>query len=372
MSVTARRPPDPSVERVVAATCELVTIAAPTGGEQARGAEVAARFRAAGLRVRTDEVGNVLAWRATGEDASFPTAPAIVVSAHLDTVFAADVPLVPRREGERLLGPGIGDNTVAVAALVVLAEELAAGDYEDAHPVVFVATVGEEGLGDLRGAKHLLRTVPVRAYVSLEGHLLDELVVGGIGSVRLRASYRGPGGHSWGDRGTPSAAHVLLRAGAAAVAAVPAGRHVNIGVIGGGTTVNAIAAEAELLVDLRDADAQRLEQTTGLVTAALERTGPGVTATVERIGHRPAGQLSSRDPLVRAARAARADAGLRPATEEIGSTECNAAFPLGIPTVCVGLTRGGDMHRPSEWIEIPPLADGLALVRALLRRLAAG
>jgi tripeptide aminopeptidase len=298
-------------------------------------------------------------------------APAVVVSGHLDTVFGPEVVLEPRRDGERLRAPGVGDNTVAVAAVVVLARELAAGAFGPARDVVLAATVGEEGLGDLRGAKHLLRSVPARAYVSLEGHLLDELVVGGIGSVRLRASYAGPGGHSWGDRDAPSAVHALLQAGAAALQAVPPGRHVNLGVVRGGTTVNAIAGAAELLVDLRDEDETRLEQTAALVADALRRAPAGIVARVDRIGHRPAGRMADDDPLVRAARAARADAGLRPAREDVGSTECNAAFPLGVPTVCVGLTRGADMHRESEWIEIAPLADGLAAVRALLRRLTA-
>jgi acetylornithine deacetylase/succinyl-diaminopimelate desuccinylase-like protein len=367
--VTRHRPaPDPAVDVLVDLTLELCALAAPTGAEAARGDRVAALLVDAGLAVDRDEVGNVVA-RRPGDD---PAADAVVLTGHLDTVFGPDVALDPRRDGGVLRCPGVGDNTVAVAALVVLGRELASGALGGETPLVLAATVGEEGLGDLRGAKHLLRTVPAAAFVSLEGHLLDELVVGAIGSVRLRASYAGPGGHSWGDRGTPSAVHALLSAGDAAVRAVPAGRHVNVGVVAGGTTVNAIAAGAELLVDLRDEDEGELEHTALAVEAALRRAPGGVVATVERIGHRPAGRASGGDALVRAARAARADAGLRPAREDIGSTECNAAFPLGIPTVCVGLTRGGDMHRESEWIEVAPLADGLAQVRALLRRLGAG
>lgn len=366
--VSRRHPaPDPALDELVALTLELAAIPAPTGREERRAEVVAALLRDAGVEVELDAVGNVVA-RAPGTD---PSTPAVVVSAHLDTVFDETVELAPHRVGDRLVAPGIGDNTVAVAAIVVLARELAAGTLISGGTVVLAATVGEEGLGDLRGAKHLLRTVPARAYVSLEGHLLDELVVGGIGSVRLRASYAGPGGHSWGDRDAPSAVHALLEAGSAALRAVPEGRHVNVGVVGGGTTVNAIAATAELLVDLRDEDEVRLEETAGLVAGALLRVPAGLTPTVDRIGHRPAGRMASDAPLVRAARAARADAGLRPGREDVGSTECNAAFPVGVPTVCLGLTRGADMHRESEWIAIGPLSDGLAAVRALLRRLTA-
>jgi acetylornithine deacetylase/succinyl-diaminopimelate desuccinylase-like protein len=359
--------PDPTLDDLVDLTLRLAAIPAPTGDEESRGRAVAGLLRDAGLEVEGDDAGNVVA-RVPGADRD---APAVVVSAHLDTVFGPEVALAPRRDGDRLVAPGIGDNTVAVAALVVLARELAGGAFGDGRGVVLAATVGEEGLGDLRGAKHLLRTVAARAYVSLEGHLLDELVVGGIGSVRLRASYAGPGGHSWGDRDAPSAVHALLEAGAAALRAVPPGRHANLGVVRGGTTVNAIAGAAELLVDLRDEDEVRLEETARLVGDALGRAPSGITARVERIGHRPAGRMADDAGLVRAARAARADAGLRPGREDVGSTECNAAFPLGVPTVCLGLTRGGDMHRESEWIEIAPLSDGMAAVRALLHRLTA-
>jgi acetylornithine deacetylase/succinyl-diaminopimelate desuccinylase-like protein len=364
--VSRRRPdPDPALDDLVDLTLRLAAIPAPTGAEELRGNAVERLFVAAGLETERDAVGNVLG-RLPGTD---HREPAVVVSAHLDTVFGPEVELTPRRVGDRLVAPGVGDNTVAVAAVVVLARELAAGSLAPDGGLVLAATVGEEGLGDLRGAKHLLRTVPARAFVSLEGHLLDELVVGGIGSVRLRASYAGPGGHSWGDRDAPSAVHAMLEAGAAALRAVPAGRHANFGVAYGGTTVNAVAGAAELLVDLRDEDEGRLEETTRIVMDALRRVPAGITPRIDRIGHRPAGRMRADDPLVRAARAARADAGLRPGREDVGSTECNAAFPVGVPTVCLGLTRGADMHRESEWIAIEPLSDGLAAVRALVRRL---
>jgi tripeptide aminopeptidase len=353
----------PDIEAVIADTLTLAAVPAPTGAEGRRADAVAERLAAAGLAVERDAVGNVVA------RAGPAGAPATIFSAHLDTVFAADVPLAPRREGGRLLGPGVGDDTVAVAALVALAGELAAEP--PAGPVVLAATVGEEGLGDLRGAKHLLATVPARAFLAVEGHMLDELVVGGIGSVRLRARYRGPGGHSWGDRGTPSALHAALAAGAAAVAAVPEGRHVNVGVARGGTTVNAIAERAELLVDLRDEDAAALATTAERVAGALARAPAGVEAAVERVGDRAAGRTPAAHPLLAAIRAVRAELGLPAATEELSSTECNAAFAAGVPTAGVGITRGGDAHRPTEWIEAAPIADGLALLRRLARALPA-
>lgn len=353
------------VERVVALTTELTRIPAPTFEEAERGDMVAERFAAAGARVERDAVGNVLAF--VGGPPGAAAEPPAILSAHLDTVFARDVPLDVRREGDATLhGPGVGDDTVAVAALLALAEELRAAP--PARPLLLAATVGEEGLGDLRGAKHLLARVDARAFVAVEGHMLDELQDGAIGSVRLRATFRGPGGHSWGDRGTPSAVHAALRRGAAALDAVPAGRHVNVGTVSGGTTVNAIAQEAALLVDLRDDDERRLAATARAVERALSAVEPSIAVEVERIGHRPAGRSAPDDPLLELVRDARAELGLAPATEEASSTECNAAYAAGVPTTCIGLTRGADAHRPTEHIELPPLRDGLALLRTVARR----
>jgi len=359
---SVRVPLPEDVERVVALTTELARIPAPTFEEGERGDVVAERFAVAGARVERDEVGNVLAWVGLPGDE-----PPAILSAHLDTVFARDVPLDVRREGDVTLhGPGVGDDTVAVAALIALAHELR--DDPPPRPLLLTATVGEEGLGDLRGAKHLLAHVQARAFVAVEGHMLDELQDGAIGSIRIRATYHGPGGHSWGDRGTPSAVHAALGRGAAALAAVPAGRHVNIGTVEGGTTVNAIAQEAALLIDLRDDDEQRLAATARAVEKALSAVEPSITAEVEPIGHRPAGRSAPGDPLLQLVRDARAELGLEPAREEASSTECNAAYAAGVPTTCIGLTHGADAHRPTERIALAPLADGLQLLRTVARR----
>ncbi|HEY8582443.1 MAG TPA: M20/M25/M40 family metallo-hydrolase, partial [Capillimicrobium sp.] len=206
--------------------------------------------------------------------------PAAVVTAHLDTVFAADTPLAPRRDGDTLHGPGIGDDSLALAALVHLARRLAAEPPR--LPVVLAATVGEEGLGDLRGANGVLDAVACHALVALEGHGLDTLQTSGIASARLVARAAGPGGHSWGDQGTPSAVHALVRGLEEALDAAGRG-HLNIGVLEGGTSINTIAAAAEAQLDLRDADDAALDARADTVTAALERHG----LAVERVGRRP-------------------------------------------------------------------------------------
>lgn len=297
--------------------------------------------------------------------------PAAIVAAHLDTVFPADTPLEPRRSPGALHGPGIGDDCLGLAALAHVARRLAAGP-APAHPVVLAATVGEEGLGDLRGARALLDACACDAFVALEGHGRDTLQTAGIGSARLRARFTGPGGHSWGDRGAPSAVHALLAAGARAIAAA-GGAHVNVGVVGGGTSVNTIAAEAAAEIDLRDADDAALEATRDRVVAALRAATPtGIELVIEPLGRRPAGSTPPAHPLVQAARAARRAAGLPPAEENASSTDANAALGRGLPAICLGLSHGADAHRPDEYVELEPLGPGLAALEALIDALGRG
>jgi tripeptide aminopeptidase len=270
-----------------------------------------------------------------------------------------------------LRGPGIGDDCLGLAALLHLARALSTGAPPE-HPVLLVATVGEEGLGDLRGARALLDREACDAFVAVEGHGRDTLQVAGIGSIRLRARFFTPGGHSWGDRGTPSAIHALFTAGAAALAAA-GDAHINIGVVAGGTTINSIAAQAVAEIDLRDADGDTLDATADRVTAALHAaTPPGVGLDVEPLGRRPAGATPADHPLVEAARAARRAAGLPPAEENASSTDANAALGRNLPAICVGLTHGTNAHRPDEHVEIAPLEGGLAALEHLVHGLARG
>src|SRR5204863_5135273 len=228
----------------------------------------------------------------------------------------------------------------------------------------------EEGLGDLRGARAVLDAHRCDAFVAVEGHGRDTLQTAGIGSARLRARFRAPGGHSWADRGAPSAVHALLIAGAAAVAAAGEA-HVNVGVVEGGTSINTIAAEAVAEIDLRDADDQALETTRERVVAALRHAVPdGADLQIEPIGRRPAGSTPPDHPLVEAARAARRAAGLPPAEENASSTDANAALGKGIPAVCVGLTHGANAHRLDEQVELEPLDAGLAALDHLIDALA--
>jgi acetylornithine deacetylase/succinyl-diaminopimelate desuccinylase-like protein len=356
---------DGVVDALVADALEICAVAAPTFAEGRRAALVSEKLAAAtGTPPVTDAAGNLIVRFGPADG------PAAIVAAHLDTVFDASTELHPTRDGNRLRGPGIGDDSLAVAALVHLAKRLAARP-APAHPVVLAATVGEEGLGDLCGARALLDGVACDAFVALEGHGLDAVQVSGIGSARLIATAAGPGGHSWSDRGRPSAVHTLVdglhRALAAATADDPRA-HVNVGVIRGGTSINTIAATAEAEIDLRDADDAALERRTTLVQDALAAAG----LTVRRVGRRPGGATDPGHPLVVAARAARAAAGLRPADETASSTDANAAMGRGIPAVCVSLTNGAGAHTRDEHVELEPLPGGLRAVELLVEELGIG
>jgi tripeptide aminopeptidase len=320
---------------------------------------VARRLAAAGLAAEQDAVGNVLA-RVGGAGA------AVVVAAHLDTVFPATTALEPVRDGDVLRGPGIGDNAIALAALLALGRDLAGETPE--VPILLVATVGEEGLGDLRGARALLDAEETACLVALEGHGLDSLTVGGVASARLIARYTGPGGHSWSDRERPIAAHALIGAAAAALAvARPASA--NVGVLEGGIAINAIAPEARLELDLRSEDDAVVEAALQRALQALSTVPAGIEADVRVVGRRPGGSLAPDHPLLRAARGARERAGLPAATEETASTDANAALGRGIPGLALGISRGGGTHREDEWIELPPAAQGIDVARRLVRAL---
>lgn len=351
----------PDVEQLIEDAKAICAVAAPTFAEAQRAAYVRERL---GDRARVDEAGNVLC--AFGPD----DGEAVVFGAHLDTVFDAEQPIVIEhdRAAQRIRAPGIGDNSLAVAALLALAQQFA--DEPPARRVVLAATVGEEGLGDLRGAKHLLDAVPCQAFIAVEGAMLDSIKHAGVGSTRYRITYRGPGGHSWTDRGAPSALHGLIEAAARFLAQpAPAAVARNIGTIQGGTTVNTIAAAATLELDLRAESAEPLARVAARAQEVFAQPPKGLEAETEILGERPCGGIPADHPLMDAARDARRAAGLAPASEGASSTDANAAYGRGIPAITVGLTTGGNGHRVDEYIDLAPLPAGLDALRRLARRL---
>lgn len=244
---------------------EVSEIAAPTGEEGDRAAWIAHRFSRLGLvDVRTDDAGNVIGRRRAGRNGGGGEEP-VVVCAHLDTVFPRGTPLRVRREGTLLAGPGIGDNGRGLAVMLALAEEVDGARLRTRRPVDFVATTGEEGLGDLRGAKHLFAASHsgASAMIALDGAGDERIIHRALGARRYRIAYRGPGGHSWAAYGVPNPVHAA-GAAAARLAAIhlptTPRTTLTVGRIGGGFSVNAIPEDAWLEVDLRSVSARMIER----------------------------------------------------------------------------------------------------------------
>ena len=349
---------------VLARTESLAVIPAPPGAEAARAELVAAWWRADGWsRVTTDAIGNVWACVRDGDGG------AVVLAAHLDTVFPEDLPHDVREESGRLLGPGVGDDSVAVAALSAVGTMVATSP---GGPVWLLATVGEEGLGNLRGIIGALDdpVVPTAALVAVEGNYLGRVSAVGVGSIRWHVEVTAAGGHAWEAADAPSAVHVAadLIAGIRRLSADGARTAVNIGRIGGGEAINARARSCWFEVDIRadrpEALAE-LESRARAIVASVAIEGVGVQ--LADLGRRPAGSLDVSHPLVRAAAGALEEAGIRPAFLAT-STDANAAHARGIPAVAVGITTGGGEHTPQEWIDIAPIADGLSVLAATVTR----
>lgn len=361
-----RRDAAARIENVIDLTRRICAVSSPTGDEGRRAAFVASLWRERGYEPEIDAVGNVYVRRGKR-----PDKPILMLLAHIDTVFPASTPITIRREGDLLYGPGISDNSASVASMITLLDILDANGWETDTDLLAVANVGEEGLGDLLGVRTAVQRYrdTLGAVLVVDGGL-GCVVNAGVGSRRLKVTVHGPGGHSFGSFGTPSAIHGLgnIIAGLAAMEVPTEPKTTfNVGMIEGGTSVNTIASTATALVDLRSVDAHRLDQ---LVEKAMsiisQRAGTGLQTSVEVLGNRPAGQTSENDPLVQLALHAVRWIGLEPRCVA-SSTDANIPISLHIPAVCIGITRGVNVHTVDEYLHISPIGKGLAqLVRLSL------
>ncbi len=356
----------------------VTQIAAPTGEEGERAAWIERRFRGHGLTdVHIDGAGNVIGRRPGAREG-----PAVVICAHLDTVFPRGTDLTVRRDGGRLSGPGINDNGRGLAVMLALAAIVDGHQLHTHHPIEFVATTGEEGIGDLRGAKHYFaeRGALSMAAIALDGAGDDRVIHRALGSRRFRISFSGPGGHSWAAYGAPNANH------AAAVAAAHIARitlpdsprtTVCIGRMGGGISVNSIADSAWLEIDLRSTSATVMERVSieiaRLVRSATDdenwRRGSGtapMTGHIEQIGDRPGGETAVDHPLVRAA--IEATTLVRRVPElTLASTDANVPISRGIPAIAIGGGgSGGDAHTREEWFDNTEGTRGVARALTIL------
>ncbi|MBI2956188.1 MAG: M20/M25/M40 family metallo-hydrolase [Acidobacteria bacterium] len=356
----------------------LTSIPAPPFREEERARYLEEQFHLLGLEnVRRDAIGNVLGER-PGRDAEH----LVLLSAHMDTVFAAETEIEVRREGDRWVGPGIADNGAGLAALLALIRALDESGLRTGATLLFVANVGEEGEGDLRGMRALFAEPAlrrrVRAAIALDGSNVERLTTKALGSKRFQVTVRGPGGHSWSDFGLPNPIQVLARAIARITAvALPAQPRsvVNIGEIHGGTSVNAIPYEAWMKVDIRsemESENERLEQAlrSALADAVAEENawartkGVPLTVEVKTIGHRPTGKLPAAARIIDVFRAVDTHLGIQTSIQR-SSTDANIPISFGIEAVAVGGGgRSGASHSLREWYD--PTGRELGLKRILL------
>lgn len=360
---------DPIINRILDLAVSIQQIPAPTSKEGQRAEYMHAHFLADGLvDVSIDHVGNVFG-RLPGEDTAAP----VVISAHLDTVFPAETDLRVSRQPERITGPGIGDNAIAIAGLLGLVWFLRARDIHPAQDIWLVANVGEEGLGDLRGMRAIVDRFgdSPRAYLILEGMALGHIYHRALGVQRYRICAHTAGGHSWTDYGQPSAIHELATL-VTKLTVLPLPNEprttLNVGVISGGTSVNTISSDAYLELDIRSENLEALNalvrQVGQLVSDSIRE---GVTLELEVIGQRPAGEIPASHPLVRLGEECLHDQGLDPILT-IGSTDANLPLSRGLPAICVGLTTGGVAHTLNEFILTQPLRHGLEQMVCFISR----
>lgn len=347
-------------ETTVADQIRLTEIPAPPFHEEARGRAFRADLEALGLAdIRVDAEGNVFGVRhGTGGG------PTVFVCAHLDTVFPEGTDCRVRREDGKLFAPGIGDDGRGLAVVLAVLRALNHAGVETVGDIWFGATVGEEGLGDLRGVKAFFRENEVDGFISIEPDDPARTTYLATGSHRYRITFRGPGGHSFGAFGLPSAIHAMGRAIAAiADVEVPSDPKTTftVGTVRGGTSVNTIAAEAELMLDMRSNDEQALlaleAEVLRRVHAAVEAENrrwdsDAITIEVVQVGDRPAGSQPMDAPIVQVSLAASQALGFGAELDGPSSTDSNVPIHLGIPAVTLGGGgRCGGVHTVQEWFD---------------------
>jgi tripeptide aminopeptidase len=369
-------------DQTLAHQIDLTQIPAPPFGEETRGRRMVELLGEAGLTdVDQDAVGNVFALRPGVEDRE-----PLVLSAHLDTVFPAGTDLTVHADGNVLRAPGISDDARGLAALVAVARALSQASITTRHSILFAATVGEEGSGDLRGVRYLFRpgglASAAAGFISLDGAGLNYVVTRGLGARRFRVTLRGRGGHSWINRSAPNPIHAIGRAvGALASWPTPTDPPLSLTVArwGGGTSVNAIPAEAWAELDFRSESSRHLDDGEERLQVVLDRSmaeeNSGVTERDRRltlevtvVGHRPTGATNLDSPLVEAALAATRASGVEPQVMA-ASTDANLPMSLGIPAITLGAGgSAGEVHTTGEWYrnERGPVGIQRALQTVLL------
>jgi acetylornithine deacetylase/succinyl-diaminopimelate desuccinylase-like protein len=345
----------------------LQAVPSPTFGEAARMQALRARLEGLGFAPQDDEAGNVLVTVSN-------EAPRWLVLTHVDTVFSeADQRPVERIDAQHWSAPGLGDNTASLAVVLSVLRRIRAGALKPAGGWAFGFTVGEEGFGDLKGARALLGGLESkpRGVLAVDGYL-GSVVLHAVGSARYRVELSASGGHAWGDRGGPTAVHAagdLIHAWQRIPRRGDHGGSVNVGRVEGGHAVNALALHASLDVEVRALEPGLLARYDREVTKRAQSVGRrhGVKVNVEPRGLRPAGRLDD-GRFDRAFREAFAAHGLTPRAAP-SSTDANAALEFDVPAATLGVYRGGHAHRLDEWVDPTSLSEGADLLERVLTTL---
>lgn len=341
----------------------LTEIEAPPFKEEKRAAVFAEYYRDLGMdSVWIDSEGNVLGLLLGSEGKR-----TVALDAHLDTVFPEGTNVKVRIENDTLYAPGIGDDTRGLSMLLTILETIKTNNIQPKDNLLFVGSVGEEGLGDLRGVKYLFREKgpQIDSWIAIDGGNIGRVNNKGLGSYRYRVTFKGPGGHSWGAFGLVNPHHALgeaignfVRAADTYTAKGPKTSY-NVGVISGGTSINSIPFESVMEIDIRSIKPSRLEAMEVLLKKAvrkaltnqnkLKRQGPDLTVKIDKIGNRPSGELSDTLPLIQRTLAATTHFGVEPFLTR-GSTNSNIPITKGIPSVTIGRGgNGGKAHSLGEW-----------------------
>ncbi|GAA0327762.1 M20/M25/M40 family metallo-hydrolase [Bacillus carboniphilus] len=340
---------------------ELTAISAPTFQEEVRGEAYKKKLLELGIEdIQTDEVGNVFGIRKGSG-----TGPRLVLCAHLDTVFPEGTDTIHKEVDGKIYAPGIADDGRGLAAVLTIVRALNAANIQTEGDLIVGATVGEEGLGDLRGVKALFENRnDMDGFISIEPGNPAGVIYLATGSARYNVTYQGPGGHSFGAFGTPSAVHALGRA-IAMLADMETPKEpkttFNVGTVTGGTTVNTIAARANMVIDLRSTSQEELALLEDRALAIIKKAADdennrwgqdAIKVDIELVGNRPAGSQSEESAIVKSSLAAAQVLGFSPVLEQPSSTDSNVPISLGVPAVTLGGGgKFGGIHTKEEYFD---------------------
>lgn len=356
---------------------ELTQIPAPPFKEEKRAQYFKKMLEAARAdKVWIDSLGNVLALRKGAKGTR-----TIVLDAHLDTVFPEGTDLIVKERGDTLFAPGIADDTRGLIAILTVLKVMEKTNLKTNDDVLFIGTLGEEGLGDLRGVKYILEKskLKIDAWIAVDGTEIDHIVNGALGSVRYKATVNGPGGHSWGAFGLGNP-HSAMAKGlnyfsdeATRFTSTGIKTSFNVGRTGGGTSVNSIPFESWAEIDMRSESPSQLKRIDSIFKVSMKKgvdeynrgikKGPALTLTLQQIGNRPSGTTPLNHPLVQRAIAASTHFTPRPTKLDFVSTNANTPIALEIPAICIGAGgRSDHEHSLDEWWVNETGADGIKFV----------